>query len=171
MQMKVEFDINLNEKDLYQFSMYHNYTSFQGILSIFVGIAAFVAAVITREQVDPMYTVLYIFFGIAILLYMPITLRMSTRHQMAKSEQLKQTLHYRIDEEGITVMQREQTAVLPWNQVYRLKETKGNILIYSTRINAFIFPKEQLKSEAYESLKEIAKNNLEKYRYNIRKGK
>lgn len=169
--MEAEFDIDLSVKDLYRFSIYHNYTTFQGVLSIFIAIAAFVAAVITRDQVDMTYTILYVVFGIVFIFYMPVTLWMSAKRQMAMSEQLKHTLHYRIDAEGVTVMQNEEQATLPWKQVYQIKVTKSNVLIYSTRINAYIMPKEQLEAGVCENIKEIAKNNLEKHQYNIRKGK
>ncbi len=169
--MKVEFDINLSEKDLYRFSMYHNYTSLQGLLSIFVGVGAFAAAIFTRDRVETTYTLLYLILGAAILIYMPATLRISTKHQMARNAQLRQALHYLVDETGVTVKQSEEVAELPWTQVYRMKETKRNILIYSTRINAFILPKEQLSAETLENLKKIGKDNLETYRYSIRRGK
>lgn len=51
--MQIEFDVNLTERDMYRFSMYHNYTGFQGIFSILIAIAAFAAAVVTRGEVSP----------------------------------------------------------------------------------------------------------------------
>ena len=166
--MQVEFDVDLKEQDMYRFSMYHNYTSFQGIFSILIAIAAFVAAVVTRSEVTVGYTVLYVVFGVLFLVYVPISLKLSTRHQFRRSDQLRHTLHYRIDENGITVSQKEESATLPWEQVYKMTSTGRQILIYSTRVNAFIIPRRALGDKEGQ-LKELAKQKLEKYRYCIRR--
>lgn len=166
--MQIEFDVNLTERDMYRFSMYHNYTGFQGIFSILIAIAAFAAAVVTRGEVSPAYTALYVLFGIAFLVYVPFSLKLSTKRQFKLSEQLRNTLHYTVDEKGVTVSQNGESATLPWKQVYKITATKHNVLIYSTRINAYIVPRSSL-GDQYEPLKEIAKRNLEKYRYCIRR--
>lgn len=166
--MQIEFDVNLTEQDMYRFSMYHNYTGFQGIFSILIAIAAFAAAIITRGEVSSTYTVLYVVFGIAFLVYVPFSLKLSTKRQFKLSEQLRNTLHYTVGEEGVTVSQNGESAALPWKQVYKITATKHNVLIYSTRVNAYIIPRSAL-GDQYETLKEIAKRNLEKYRYCIRR--
>ena len=68
----------------------------------------------------------------------------------------------------MTVSQNGESAALPWKQVYKITATKHNVLIYSTRVNAYIIPRSAL-GDQYDSLKEIAKRNLEKYRYCIRR--
>lgn len=165
--MQIEFDVNLTERDMYRFSMYHNYTSFQGIFSILIAIAAFVAAVVTRSEVTVGYTVLYVVFGILFLVYVPVSLKLSTKRQYKLSEQLRNTLHYQIDDTGITVSQNGESATLPWEQVYKVTATKHNVLIYSTRINAYIIPRTALGDKAAD-LQKLAKQKLEKCRYCIR---
>ena len=58
--MPIEFDVKITANDMYQFNMYHIYTSFTGIFSILAAVLGFVAAVGTYGKVDTMYTVLYI---------------------------------------------------------------------------------------------------------------
>ncbi len=166
--MQIEFDVTLTEQDMYRFSMYHNYTGFQGIFSILIALAAFVMAVVTKGEVETVYTVLYIVFGIVFLAYVPLSLRLAVKRQFKLSKQLQNTLHYVVDEDGITVTQNEESATLPWKQVYKITATKSNVLIYSTRVNAFIIPRKILGNQ-YETLKEIAGKNLEKFRYCIRR--
>lgn len=166
--MQIEFDVKLTEKDMYRFSMYHNYTGFQGIFSILIAIAAFAAAVITRGRVEVLYTVLYVVFGVIFLVYVPLSLRLATKRQFKLSKQLQDTLHYTVNQEGVTVTQNGESATLPWKQVYKITATKSNVLIYSTRVNAYIIPREALGTK-YADLKEIAKANLEQFRYCIRR--
>lgn len=166
--MKAEFDIRLSVQDMYRFSMHHNYTGFQGIFSILIAIMAFVAAFLTHDKMGNSYTVLYILFGIVFLFYMPITLYLAAKRQILKSDQLKNTLHYLVDENGITVSQNGESATLPWKQVYKMVATKHNLLVYSTRVNAYILPLAQL-GDQYKTVKEIAGKHLEKCAYCIRK--
>lgn len=166
--MQIEFDVKLTEKDMYRFSIYHNYTGFQGIFSILIAIAAFVAAVITRGEVELLYTVLYVVFGVVFLVYVPLSLRLATKRQFLLSKDLRDVLHYIVNDEGIAVTQNGESATLPWKQVYKITATKHNVLVYSTRVNAYIIPRETLGTK-FEDLKKIAKANLEQFRYCIRR--
>ncbi len=145
----MQFDIKLKSQDMYRFNMYQTYTGFHGWFSIIVSIIIFIVAGLTYGGLDITYTVLYIAFGIIFLLYMPVTLR--------------GTLHYLVDENGFTVSQGEESANLPWDQIYKMVATKSNVLVYSTRINAYIIPREQL-GEQYKELAKIANEKLPKHR-------
>lgn len=165
--MKTEFDITLSSKDMYRFSMYHAYTGSQGILSILIAILCFFAAVTTRGSVEGMYTLLYAGFGIVFLFYIPCNLYLRSKRQILASDVLKHALHYRIDEEGIHTSQKDASADLPWDQVYKMISTKHNVLIYSTRVNAFIIPRDQITQE-YDVLKQIASKQLPAYRCKVK---
>lgn len=94
---------------------------------------------------------------------MPVTLWLRSKSALAASEVLRGTLHYLVDENGFTVSQGEESANLPWDQIYKMVATKSNVLVYSTRINAYIIPREQL-GEQYKELAKIANEKLPKHR-------
>lgn len=165
--MPVEFDIKLEVKDMYRFNMYHSYTGFQGILSIIVAVIAFVFAFKTYGNVTIEYTLLYVIFGIVFLLYMPMSIYTGAKRQILMSEVMKNALHYKVDDSGIVTSQGEQSAQLNWNQIYKIIETKSNILVYSSRKNAYIIPKEQLGTSRND-LAEIFKKNMEPFRLKIK---
>ncbi|MBO5302976.1 MAG: YcxB family protein [Lachnospiraceae bacterium] len=165
--METEFDITLTSLDMYRFSMYHTYTGMQGILSIIIAIMCFVAAVVTRGNVTDMYTALYAGFGVIFLLYMPFTLYLRAKRQFLMSKSLRSTLHYRIDEKGIHTTQNEASADLSWEQVYKVVSTKSNVLIYSSRIHAYIIPREQIIKQ-YETIRKIAGASLPAYRFKMK---
>ena len=54
----------------------------------------------------------------------------------------RNTQHFTIDEKGVTISQDGEEALLEWKQVYKVVDTKSNLLVYSTRVNAYVFPKE-----------------------------
>ena len=166
--MPIEFDVKITANDMYRFNMYHIYTSFTGILSILAAVLGFVAAVGTYGKVDTMYTVLYIIFGIVFLFYFPLTLKMRAARQISMSEALKSTLHYMLDDEGVHVSLGEENALLEWKQIYKMVSTKHNVLIYSSRVNAYILPMEIVGGQ-YAALKELADKNLKKHQNCMKK--
>ena len=100
--MPREFDVKLEAKDMYRFNMYHTYHGFQGWLSIILGIAITTLSIYTFGQIEIMYTVLYILFGIIFVIYNPVSLFISSKKVVVKSDTLKHTLHYSLSEEGLT---------------------------------------------------------------------
>lgn len=165
--MKAEFDITLTDKDMYRFSMYHTYTGFQGWFSIIIAVLCFVAAIVTRGSVTAMYTGLYAVFGVIFLVYMPVNLYLRSKRQFLMSETLRNTLHYQISEDGIHTSQNDASADLPWEQVYKIVSTKSDVLIYSSRIHAYIIPKEQIKQQ-YDTIRNLAAAHLPAYRLKMK---
>ena len=86
---------------------------------------------------------------------------------MKKNEVLANPLHFSMTAKSIVVTQGEETGELPWEQVYKLISTKRQILIYSSRINAYIIPREQV-ADKYEALRTLAAEQLPDYRIRMR---
>lgn len=165
--MPIEFDIKITDKDMYRFNMFHAYTGFQGIFATIIGVAVIVVAIVTLGEVTPLYSFLYFLLGAVFLIYVPVSLKMRSKRQILLSPVLKETLHYTVDEAGVHVKVQEQNADLEWNMIYKMITTKSNLLIYSTRVNAYVIPLKQL-GEQYEPVKQMAQQKLEKYRLRMR---
>ena len=165
--MTLEFDIKISDKDMYRFNMHHAYTGFQGIFATVIGLAVLTVAALTRGKVDTVYTLLYLLFGIRFLIYMPVSLWMRSKRQILSSPVLQETLRYVLDEQGIHVTVGEQTADLEWGMIYKMISTKSNLLIYSSRVNAYVIPRNQLGHQ-YEAVKKLAEAKLEKYRLRMK---
>ena len=101
------------------------------------------------------------------MVYVPGSLYIRSKQQILLSDVLKQALHYKVDEEGIHVSQNDQTADLLWNQIYKIVSTKSNLLIYSSRVNAYVIPRDVIGAE-YETVASLAKDHLEKYRLKLK---
>lgn len=165
--MKVEFDVTLEQKDMYRFSMYHAYSGVHGIASIIIAVLIFLVSINTYGHIEFSYTMLYVIFGIVFLFYMPVNLYLRAKKQLLSSEVFKSALHYEVNEEGIKTSQNDASALLPWNQIYKIVSTKHNVLVYSNRVNAYVIPRNQIGTE-YQTLKEIAGGHLENYRFKMK---
>lgn len=165
--MTVEFDIKLTSKDMYHFNMYQTYSGMQGWLSVVMALLLFVRTATSLGSVSMMYTLLYAVLGIVFLLYFPVGLYVRSKHSLAASKVLSEPLHYQVNEEGFVVSQGDASAELKWEQIYKMIATKGSVLVYSNRINAYVIPRKQL-GDAYEPLAKLANEKLEKYRVKMR---
>ena len=101
------------------------------------------------------------------MVYVPLSLKGRVKTVIKTNKVFSEPLHFEIDEKLIKVSQGEETAELPWNQVYKVTGNKKRILIFSNRRNAYILPEEQL-GEEFSKVKEIATEVVEKYRLKIK---
>ena len=166
--MSIEFDVKLEVSDMFWFNMYHTYTGFHGIFSILLAIASFAYSIATIGNVGIGYTIAYAVFGVVILLYIPLSLYTNSKRQLMLSEVMQQGLHYLVDQNGITVTAGEESSSLPWNQIYKIIETKHGILVYSTRRNAYVIPHTAV-GDKHDALICLMKENMQKYRIRVKK--
>lgn len=165
--MKVSFDVKLQVKDLYRFNIYQAYTGIQGWVSIVLGILAFVNAQVSYGEKAFEYTFLYLAVGLLFWFYMPVSFWFRAKLTLKTNAVLANELHYEVSEEQIHVTQNEEEGELPWDAIYKLVSNKHQILIYTTRINAYIIPREQI-GDQYAGFKEIAEKKLERFRLKLK---
>ena len=134
--MKLEFDIKLTQKDLFDFNIYQIYRSAQGIVSILLAIIVWVMSAVTFYNGAIAYGVMYIVGGFVFLFYIPVSLKLRVKVTMKTNEVLSGVLHYEVTEDAICVSQGEEKAELKWEQIYKFVANKKRVLVYSNRINA-----------------------------------
>lgn len=166
-QDKVEFDVQLQPKDLYRFNIYQTYTGIQGWISVILGILGFVMAGITFGEAELPYTILYIVVGFLFLFYIPVSLWFRAKAVLKTNTVLAGKLHYEVSDEQIHVTQGEDAGDLPWEAIYKIVANKNQVLIYSTRINAYVVPREQI-GDQYEGFCKIAKRKLQSYKLKMK---
>ena len=60
----------------------------------------------------------------------------------------KKPLHYKLTEEGIEVSQGEEVQSQKWEDLYKAISTTRSLIVYTSRVNATIFPKRDLGEKA-----------------------
>lgn len=177
--MKAEFDVKLQQKDLFRFNMYHSYHKVQIWLFTFLGIAILALSMTTLDEIEATYTLLYWLCSLLFIFYTPVNLYTTSKFRMREGSPLTKKLHYIFSKSGIEVsyadeLDREendevqaQRQILDWNVIYRVIETKRQILIYTSRVNASILPKEQI--EQIDELKQVLRESVPAYRLKLKK--
>lgn len=147
----VELDIKIGAGDLYDYMLMHNYNSPVGIMGSVLG------AVMLMVGLAKSHWIMAI-AGVILLLYLPWTLFIKSRQQVLNNPVFKQPLHYVLDENGITISQGETSTSQAWGDMVKAVSTTKSIIIYTSRVNATIFPKNQMGDKKVAVIEVISKN-------------
>ena len=149
--MEVEFDVKMTSGDLYDYMLHHTYGSMSGLIGAVAGALMVVAGFSGAG-------VLCIIAGIVILLYLPVTLFLKSKQQFLANPAFKQPLHYKLTEEGIEVSQGEEVQSQKWEDMYKAVSTTKSLVIYTTAVNAAIFPRRDLGEQLPAVIEIISKH-------------
>lgn len=147
----VELDIKIGAGDLYDYMLMHNYNSPAGIMGSVLGAVLLMAGLAKAH-------LLMIIAGVILLLYLPWTLFVKSRRQILNNPVFKQPLHYVLDDNGITISQGETSTSQAWEDMVKAVSTSKSIIIYTSRVNATIFPKSQMGDKKAAVIEVISKN-------------
>ncbi len=141
--MEIEFDVKVTAGVLYDYLLYHTYTSLSGMLGTLVGVFLIMAFLSTKY-------VIYLIAGVVLIAYLPGALFLRAMQQVQNTPAFKKPLHYKMTDEGISVSQGENEENQSWDNCVRAVSTGRSIILYTSRTAASIFPKRDLgdKKEA-----------------------
>lgn len=145
----LEFDVKIQSGDLYDYMMHHTYSSASGMMGSAVGAVVLLAGLYQR-------TPLFILAGAILLIYLPWTLFVRSKRQMLANPSFKSPLHYMMDEEGISVSQGEETQKQKWEDMHKAVSTSRSIILYTSKVNACIFPKKDLGGDVITVIQMIS---------------
>ena len=132
----VEVDVKIQAGDLYDYLLVHTYHSGAGLWGSCFGGLLVVIAFLKSEWA-------LLIAGLVVLIYLPWTLFVRSRKQ-ALNPVFQKPLHYQLDEEGITVSQDGEMQTQGWEHMVKAISTSRSIVVYTSKINATIFPKREL---------------------------
>lgn len=147
--MEIEFDVKINSGILYDYMMHHTFSSFSGIFGSAVGALMIIIACANKQF-------LLLAAGLIILIYQPWTLFLRSQKQMLNNPAFKKPLHYKLTEEGIEVSQEETVESQKWEDMYKAVSTGSSIIVYTSRVNACIFPKKDIGEDKYKVIEMIS---------------
>lgn len=147
--METEFDVKITAGILYDYMMYHTYTKLPGIVGSVVGVLILVLYASNRQPIC-------LIAGLVILLYLPWTLFVKSSRQALATPAFKKPLHYRLSDDGIEVSQDGTTERMDWDSMVKAVSTFASIVVYTTPVNACIFPKKDMGDARYKVIEIIS---------------
>lgn len=158
--MEVSFDVKITPGVLYDYLLYHTYTGTTGLLGTIAGALLVVAYFMAGS-------ILYLIFGVVVLVYLPWTLFIRSKKQYLANPAFKELLHYTFNEEGMTVSQKDTSEQIAWENLYKAVSTPKSIVLYTSPVNASIFPKKDL-GERKAALIEVISTHIPPKKVKIR---
>lgn len=134
----VELDVKIEAGDLYDYMLMHTYNSSAGVMGTSFGAVLILLALGTHRWA-------FVVLGAVLILYLPCTLFLRSRRQVLSNPSFQKPLHYVLDDTGITISQGEDSVQYPWEELYKAVSTSRSIIVYTSRVNATIFPKRQME--------------------------
>lgn len=147
----VELDIKIEAGDLYDYMLRHTYNSPSGMLGSMVGALMVIVALPQNQWI-------FVIGGLVLLLYLPWTLFIKSRQQVLTNPVFKQPLHYVLDGEGIHISQGDVEEMQSWDNMVKAVSTSRSIIVYTSKVNATIFPKRQLGDKTAAVIETISTN-------------
>lgn len=133
----VELDIKIESSDLYDYNLRHAYNNASGIMGSVLGALMIIVGAGRSQWI-------FVIGGVVLLLYLPWTLFLRSKQQLLNNPAFKNTLHYVLDDQGITISQGEEKATQSWEDMVKAVSTERSIIVYTSKVNATIFPKRQM---------------------------
>ena len=132
-----EVDVHMNTSVLYDYMLRHTYTSPLGLVATLLG---FLALLFFLKGAGGLYLVI----GIVMIVYLPWNLFLTARKQAITNEAFQRPLHYTFAEEGVYVSQGETVQMQAWKDMYKAISTPRSIVLYTSKVNASVFPRADL---------------------------
>ncbi len=160
---EIEFQVKLQTKDLYRFTMRHTYVSFGGVFSLLISFGCLGICLLNFRQLVPSTIAVLLIVAALFTVIQPVMLYGKCAAQVKRSKDIKDELSYILSEEGITVRQGEEEARMKWYQIRKVVYGGKGIYVYLSPVRAFIFPRESC-GETYGEIQRMIGEMVKKYR-------
>lgn len=137
MEDRIEFDSVITEKALNDFKMYHVFHNVGGVFGyVFAAFAIVMCVIGVIFKMSPKYIVMMGLFGVFFFFYPIVNMRLGTKKQMKTVAAFKKPMHYSAGEDKIIVSQGDMSEELAWEQIYKIRFTGSNLILYLSSVRA-----------------------------------
>ena len=156
---EVKFSVQITVKDMFLFLLHHSYRGVSLLMDAIVTFGALGLLLAGFGEGDPVKIGALIFVALLFPVVHPLQLYFKAKKQVKKNDVFKMPLDYMLNDEGITLSQGAEAQSFSWADVYQIREYKTQILVYTGRVYACIWPKHAL-SECENEIRELFKKHL-----------
>ena len=160
--MEVKATVQLTVKELFGFLMQHTYSTVASFIGIVLSIGGFAGFfyMLGMPEVNPFYLGALFATGMLFTVVQPIMLYSKAKKQVKKNAETNQPLQYTISKTGIGVTQGELSAFSNWEEIVKVTSTKTLVMLYTSRIHAYVIPKKDV-AEKLDEFKQLIQENCE----------
>ena len=156
--MEIKLKIQLTVKELFDFLISHTYSSFSGYIGVILSICALVGFAYSFDNptMNIAYKFVLLLTGLLFTVIQPVMLYSKAKNQVKQNEAINKPLEYTITYSGLRVACDGEWADYNWDQIMKITSTKTNVIVYTSRVRAFVLPKRELEP-CLEDFKKIVR--------------
>ncbi len=145
----MKFDTNITTGEIFGFLMSHAYAGISGKIGLVISLVGAVLFIkgLPNFAGNETNMIIYAILAVTFTVINPFLLFTKAKKQKLTNPAYKTGMEYELGEEGIHLQAAGQEGDLPWNYIIQIRETKSLYILYTTRINAFIWPKKDVNQE------------------------
>lgn len=147
---EIKTTITVDEKDLFHFMLQHTYRCVGGALSLLFSIGAFILLLNCFATVDTSYKIILIICSALFTVINPLMLLQRARKQVKRNPAFSVPIEYIFTKKGFIMQQGEEKATAEWKDLWKIRDGKKYLFLYSNTVRANIIPKKQLGEQAGE---------------------
>lgn len=149
--MEVEFKFKMTPQILYDFNLQHSYKRADAIIATGLGVFLIFGYFKTMH-------LMYLIFAIVLILFLPVTLYIRSAQMVKLNPAYKDELKYVLSEEGVKISSGELETTVSWDACTKAVGTRMNIIVYTGKATAFIWPRKAMEGKTDDVLKVISAN-------------
>jgi len=159
--MAERINVQLSEKTLFDFLLFHTYSKLAGFLTNVLGTGVGFMGIILliTGKATVMNCLFYFIAAIAFLSFTPLQLRFRAKKAFASMPRYHNEQPYTFDERGICVGKGDGKKCYDWSQVRKVVATPKTIGYYYTDDDALIIPKEDF-NDAFLAIMRLTVENV-----------
>lgn len=154
----IHFQVQITAKDLWIFSMYHSNKGYLGVFNVLFTAASLWLLVTRWSQVSLAYRLLLMVCVLMFTVWQPMLLYMKAAKQ-AKNPAVREPMDMTCSAQGILIEQNGQSQQVTWEQIVRVEQVRGLLILYMGRVHAYLIPERAAKG-CREELTELIRENL-----------
>lgn len=151
----ISVDIQIGTKDMFYFFMRHNYACFSGLFGLFISFGALILLAVRFSQYTMGAKCLLVLTGLLFTVIQPLQLLLKAANQIKRTPMFWEPIRYTFRKDGLELSQKDQGGMIPWEEMMKIIDTGKYLIIYITRMRAYILPKNQI--DHLEEIKEVIK--------------
>lgn len=156
----ITFSVQMTEKEVYRYTLYHTYHRFSGMLGLCLAAIAVLNLVMNFQDMSDQAKTIMIIIALWPTVLDPLMMKSRCKAQVKRNKAYQKALQYCIDADGITVSQNEESQTIAWDKLMKIVETRTQFLVYSSRIYAFVFPKSMMNGQEDDMRRIVIQNTL-----------
>ncbi len=169
---EINLSIKISDRDMFIFMTSHVYGKLSGKISVAFSIVCLGLLPFSFGWNDLLMTMVLLFGAMIYLVITPLMLFLQSKKQIATLPVFQDAISYKINGEGLSVLQAGEWIEFKWENLYKFTETKGQLLFYIAKDQSFIIPKGLIENkDDITYIRKVVSDKVKSSRIKLRKEK